>query len=61
MGDERILAALSVFCPDMFGLSKSDKTLCHVSEEYRSDPTDPFDEQYIVQTRSKHEQVGPHV
>ena len=57
MGDERVLAPLALFCPDMFGLSKSGPALCHAPEPYSPDFSDPFDEEYIIQTRSKHEQV----
>ena len=56
MGDERILAPLAAFVPDLLGLHGTD--LVHVPQPYRSDPADPRDEDYIVQTRSKHEQVN---
>ena len=57
MGDERILAPLALFFPDLFGLSSTESRLCHAPEPYRPDFSDPFEEEYIVQTRSKHEQV----
>ena len=56
MGDERLLAALSVFHPELYGLGTS-RDLSHVTEVYKSDPSDPKDEDYITQTMSKHEQV----
>ena len=56
MGDERILAPLSVFYPDMLGLEG--RHLCKVQERYKSDPGDPQDEDYLIQTMSRHEQVG---
>ena len=55
MGDERIIAPMAVFFPDLFGLG--DAHLCHVQEKYRSDPGDPHDEDYLIQTMSRHEQV----
>ncbi len=56
MGDERTLAPLSMFYPDMFGLVGSE--LVRNPERYYSDSTDPLDEDYLAQTMSKHEQVG---
>ena len=56
IGDERILAPMSVFYPDILGLDGPN--LCHVQEKYRSDPNDPHDEDYLVQTMSRHEQVS---
>lgn len=55
MGDERILAPMSIFHPDIYGLQG--KNLSKIPEKYQSDPTDPKDEDYIAQTMSKHEQV----
>ena len=55
MGDERILAPLAAFIPDLLGLYGEE--LMHVPQPYQSDPGDPKDEDYIKQTMSKHEQV----
>jgi len=55
MGDERILAPLAAFFPDMFGL-QGDR-LFHKSEKFVSDPTDPNDNDYLERTMSRHELV----
>jgi len=55
MGDERILAPLAAFFPDMFGLEGSQ--LFHRSEKLVSDPTDPNDDDYLERTMSRHELV----
>jgi len=55
MGDERILAPMSVFFPDMFGLKGDD--LYQKVEKFSSDPSDPNDDDYLIQTMSRHEQV----
>lgn len=56
MGDERILAPMSVFFPDMFGL-KGDH-LYQKFEKFSSDPSDPNDDDYLIQTMSRHEQAA---
>ena len=56
LADERLLAPMAVFHPDMFGLQKAVHVL-RVAEKYRSDPSDPYDDDYLVQTQSRHEQV----
>jgi hypothetical protein len=55
IGDERILAPLSAFFPDMFGI-KGDH-LFQKPEKFVSDPTDPYDDDYLAQTMSRHEMV----
>lgn len=55
VGDERILAPLSVFYPDMLGL-KGDH-LFQKPEKFQSDPSDPYDDDYLAQTMSRHEMV----
>ena len=55
MGDERILAPLAVFFPDMFGLQG--EQLFHKSEKFTSDPTDPNDDDYLERTMTRHELV----
>jgi len=55
MGDERILAPLAAFFPDMFGLEGNQ--LFHRSEKFVSDPTDPNDDDYLERTMSRHELV----
>jgi len=55
MGDERILAPLAAFFPDMFGLTGDD--LCRRTAKYVSDPTDPNDDDYLERTMSRHELV----
>lgn len=54
-GDERLLAPLGAFHPEMFGLGSGN--LCHKVPKYVSDPSDPLDDDYLEQTMSKHEQV----
>jgi actin-related protein 8 len=54
-GDERLLAPLGVFHPEMFGLTG--EQLCHKMGSQSNDPTDPCDDDYLMQTMSKHEQV----
>ena len=55
LADDRILAPLAAFLPDMMGLHGAH--LVRVPEAYYSDPSDAKDEDYIRQTMSKHEQV----
>ena len=55
MGDERILAPLAAFFPDMFGLQG--EQLFHRTEKFVSDPTDPNDDDYLERTMSRHELV----
>jgi len=55
MGDERILAPLAAFFPDMFGLHG--QPLFHRMEKFVSDPSDPNDEDYLERTMSRHELV----
>ena len=55
MGDERILAPIAVFVPDMMGMLGS--SLWRPHRKYVSDPSDYQDEDYLQQTQSKHEQV----
>lgn len=55
MGDEVILATMSIFYPDMFGLQGSG--LWHVYRKENSDPGDQHDEEYLQQTQSRQEQV----
>ncbi|ELT94986.1 hypothetical protein CAPTEDRAFT_229124 [Capitella teleta] len=55
-GDERLLAPLGVFHPEMFGLAG--EQLCHKVEMKISDPADPFDDDYLKQTMSRHEQAA---
>lgn len=55
MGDERILAPMGVFFPDMFGLKGNN--LYKKQEKFYSDPSDPNDDDYLIQTMSRHEQV----
>jgi len=55
MGDERILAPLAAFFPDMFGLEGTD--LCRRMEKFVSDPMDPNDDDYLERTMSRHELV----
>lgn len=57
LADERLLAPMAIFHPDMFGLQKAAHVL-RVAEKYRSDPSDPHDDDYLVQTQSRHEQVA---
>jgi len=56
MGDERILAPLAAFFPDMFGLQG--EQLFHKSEKFVSDPSDPNDDDYLERTMSRHELVS---
>ena len=56
MADERIIAPMSVFYPDMFGLEGS--KVCRVYKKCPSDPSDPHDEEYLSQTQSKQEQAA---
>lgn len=56
MGDERILAPLAAFFPDMLGL-KGDH-LYRRPEKFASDPGDPNDDDYLAQTMSRHEQAA---
>jgi len=56
MGDERILAPLAVFFPDMFGLQGDQ--LFHKSEKFASDPSDPNDDDYLERTMTRHELVS---
>jgi len=55
MGDERILAPLAAFYPDMLGLQGDQ--LFHRTEKFVSDPTDPNDDDYLERTMSRHELV----
>jgi len=55
IGDERILAPLAAFFPDMFGLHGDQ--LFHRSEKFVSDATDPNDDDYLERTMSRHELV----
>ena len=57
LADERLLAPMAIFHPDMFDLPRAAHVL-RVAEKYRSDPSDPHDDDYLVQTQSRHEQVG---
>ncbi|XP_067938587.1 actin-related protein 8-like [Watersipora subatra] len=54
VGDERIVATLAVFWPEMFGLKGSNLLLNGAYKD--NDPTDVFDSDYILQTRSKQEE-----
>ena len=56
MGDERILAPLSIFFPEMLGLKSNG--LYRKQEKFASDPSDPIDDDYLLQTMSRHEQVN---
>ena len=56
MGDERILAPMAMFYPNMLGLIGTN--VCRNVDKYHSDPADPLDEDYLMQTMSKHEQVS---
>jgi len=56
IGDERIIAPLSAFFPDMFGLKG--EHLFQKPEKFHSDPTDPFDDDYLRQTMSRHEMAA---
>jgi actin-related protein 8 len=53
MGDERILAPMATFFPDLLGL-KGDK-LFQKPEKFASDPSDPNDDDYLATTMSRHE------
>ena len=55
MGDERILAPMAMFYPNMLGLIGTN--VCKNKDRYCSDPADIHDEDYLMQTMSKHEQV----
>ena len=55
MGDERILAPLAAFFPDLLGL-QGDR-LFSKSEKFVSDPTDANDDDYLERTMSRHELV----
>ncbi|KAI0239859.1 Actin-related protein 8 [Lamellibrachia satsuma] len=57
LADERLLAPMAIFHPDMFDLPRAAHVL-RVAEKYRSDPSDPHDDDYLVQTQSRHEQVA---
>ena len=57
-GDETILAAMSLFYPDMFGLRGDN--LWHTCPKSQSDPEDPHDDDYLAQTQSRQEQVSYH-
>jgi len=55
IGDERILAPLAAFFPDMFGLQGDG--LFSKAAKFVSDPTDPNDDDYLERTMSRHELV----
>ncbi|CAH1797829.1 unnamed protein product [Owenia fusiformis] len=53
-GDERILAPMGLFYPDMFGIQG--KNLKRVHQRNQGQSSDPLDENYLIQTQSKQEQ-----
>lgn len=50
LGDEAILAPMSLFVPDMYGLKGSH--LAHIQSRYIGDPEDPHDQFYLKHTQS---------
>jgi hypothetical protein len=57
LGDEMIQAPLSLFFPDMMGLTG--EKLAHVQSRGNGDPQDPHDEFYLRQTQRAHVQQDP--
>ncbi len=55
MGDETLLATMSLYYPDMMGLKG--RHLWWVHQKSRGDPEDPRDEDYLQHTQSRQEQV----
>lgn len=51
IGDECIVAPLSLFSPELFGLTGSKAV--QVQSKYNGDAEDPFDEYYLAETRKK--------
>lgn len=55
LGDERLLAPMSLFFPEMFGLKVNDNLIVLGGGKKVSDPSDVNDEEYLRQTMTKHE------
>lgn len=55
LGDECVLAPLSLFFIDMLALQGSQ--LCHTQQRYEGDSDDPHDDFYLLQTQSQQQQV----
>ena len=55
MGDERIVAPLAAFFPDLCGLAG--RGLLQRADKWTSDPTDANDDDYLNTTMSRHEMV----
>lgn len=48
VGDEAIVAPLSLFTPELFGITNSREI--HTQERNMGDPEDPHDEHYLRET-----------
>ncbi|XP_014790485.2 actin-related protein 8 [Octopus bimaculoides] len=56
LGDECVLAPLSLFFNDMLALQGSQ--LCHTQQRYEGDSDDPHDDFYLLQTQSQQQQAA---
>ena len=52
-----IIAPMGTFCPDMFGLVGAEKQLYRTGHRSICQSDDIHDDDYIVQTRVRHEEV----
>ena len=53
-----ILAPMGTFCPDMFGIVGASRQLYRTGHVSLCQSDDIHDDDYIIQTRVRHEEVG---
>ena len=53
VGDECMLAPLALFYPELFALTNVNNRI-HILHRNEGDPDDPFDENYLIQTKRKY-------